>query len=141
MLLGTPQALVDISHDLLAADHEDDPPGAAGVWPDLAGGVGHDDERTVVGDRLDAAEHVVGGTHELADLASPGRPIHRQVPRTEGVKTDLGEKLLRETDLLEGPRGAPVDFGAPGKHREYPIPCLRALLDDDRLDVVAPQGI
>ena len=131
-----PQGSIEVGHDLLAADDEEHATRARGIRAELVPDGRRGDESSVVGDGGDAAEDEVRRGHELADLASLRRPVHREHARPDGVVTPGFDELAEEADLLERLRLAGVDLRALRDQAEDDRARLLARVDDDRLDVV-----
>ena len=71
------EACVEISDELLVSDDEDHVASGVGVGAELAAGPGADNDLSVVGDGVRAAEDVVGRGPELAHLAALRRAVER----------------------------------------------------------------
>jgi hypothetical protein len=65
VLADAAQAFVDVSDELLVTDDEDDVAARIGIGPELTPRTGADEDLAVVGDRVRAADDVVGGCAEL----------------------------------------------------------------------------
>src|SRR3954452_13276292 len=98
-LVDPAERLVEVGHDLLAADHEYDLAGTRGIRAELAAGGRSGDERAIDRHRGDAAELDVGCTDELADLATLRLPVHREHSRPDGVVATAA-KLLDQPEVL-----------------------------------------
>jgi hypothetical protein len=98
------------------------------------------DERPVLGDRGDAAEHDVGRGDKLADLAPLRLAVHLEDARPDRVVPPRFDQLAEEPDVLERFRFARMDLGALRDQAEDDRPRLLAGVNDDRFDVVQTEG-
>src|SRR2546426_2872172 len=68
VFIDAPQTLLEVGHDLLRADDENDPSGAADIRPELAATHGSRKQRPGLGDRVDAPEHDIRRRAQAANL-------------------------------------------------------------------------
>src|SRR6266545_5033638 len=78
------QAFLEVRHDLLRPHHEDDSPGAAGVRSELTAAHRGRQQRSGLGDRVDAAEHHVRRRGQAADLVGLGVAVQAPDPWPNG---------------------------------------------------------
>src|SRR5712692_2124730 len=140
MLVDALERLVEVAHDLLAADDENKPASPAGVGAELTRGGRGDDQVAAFGDRLDAAQHVIGRRRQLPNLATLGLAVHRQGPGPHGVVAARLKELTEETEILQGLGFSGVHLGPLGDELEHKAARVPAGLDDTDVDVVALQG-
>src|ERR1700674_2679473 len=81
IFIDAEQTLLEVGHDLLCADDENDSSGAADIRPKLAAAHGSREQRPGLGDRVDAPEHHVRRSAQAADLVGLGLAIHAPDPR------------------------------------------------------------
>src|SRR5260370_41349772 len=74
------EAFLQVGHDLLRPYDQDDPPRAADVRTELAATHRGRDQRSGLGDRMDAAEHQVGRRAQAADLVGLSLAGHAPDP-------------------------------------------------------------
>src|SRR6266566_9025328 len=79
------QAFLEVRHDLLRPHHEDDSPGAAGVRSELTAAHRGRQQRSGLGDRVDAAEHHLRRRGQAADLVGLGVAVQAPDPWSNGV--------------------------------------------------------
>src|SRR5206468_8926902 len=79
------QCLVEVGHDLLRPDEEDDSPRAAGVRSELTAAHRGCQQRPALGDRVHASEHHVRRRGQTADLVRLGVAVHAHGPWSKGV--------------------------------------------------------
>src|ERR1700724_394562 len=77
------EAFLEVGHDLLRAHYQDDPPGAAGIWAELAATHRGRDQRSGLGDGMHAAEHDFRRRAQAADVVGLGLAVHAPEPRPE----------------------------------------------------------
>src|SRR6266853_4721331 len=70
IFINPPQTLLEVRHDLLRPDDENDPSGAADIGPELAATHRSRKQRPGFGDRVDAPEHDVRRRAKPADLVA-----------------------------------------------------------------------
>jgi len=114
VLLDPPQALLDIGHDLLAADHEDDLAGAGGVRSELAAARRGGHQRSRFRHGVHAPEHHLRRGRQASDLVGLRRAIHAPDPRPEWLIAARLIQLGRDAGHLQRLGGAVVDLGAGG---------------------------
>src|SRR5436853_3787076 len=112
VLLDAAQAFLEISHDLLGPGHEDDVSGARDIRTELTTAHRGGYQRPGLRDRVDAAQHVVGGGAQPTDLVGLRLAVHAPDERTKrliaaGLLEDLGDP-----GCLERLRGSVVDLGS-----------------------------
>src|SRR5205823_10205499 len=95
------ETFLDVAHDLLRPDDENDASGAADIRSELAAAHGSREQRPGLSDRMDATEHDIWRRAEAANLVSLGLAIHAPDPRAERrVATGLFD-LVRDTKHVE----------------------------------------
>src|SRR6266702_4400189 len=104
------QAFLEVRHDLLRPHDEDDSPGAAGVRSELTAAHRGRQQRTGLGDRVDAAEHHVRRRGQAADLVGPGVAVQAPDPWSNGVVAGGPLDLIDDSRNLERLRRAVVNL-------------------------------
>src|SRR6266705_3995856 len=102
------QAFLEVRHDLLRPRDADDSPGAAGVRSELAAAHRGRQQRSGLGDRVDAAEHHVRRRGQAADLVGPGVAVQAPDPWSNGVVAGGPLDLIDDSRNLERLRRATV---------------------------------
>ena len=109
--------------DLLGADDEQHVLGTVGHRGQLAAARGGDDEVSVLGERVDAADHPLGGGAEAAHLAHLASGVHRhQLWSGRGVAAGFVD-LLGQADRVGGHRRRGEHLGALGQQVQRRLPC------------------
>src|SRR5439155_14254218 len=85
IFINPPQTLLEVRHDLLRPDDENDPSGAADIRPELAAAHRSRKQRPGLGNRVNAPEHDVRRRSDAADLVALRLAIHAPDPRAQGV--------------------------------------------------------
>src|SRR5215470_3274986 len=106
------QAFAEVGDELLVPDDEDDVAGSVGVGAELAARAGAHDDLAGVGDRVRAADNVVGRGAELGYLARLGRPVERRQPGTDRVVASGLVDLGRDAEFTHRLGQGDVDLGA-----------------------------
>src|SRR5438309_9864304 len=83
IFINPPQTLLEVRHDFLRPDDENDPSGAADIRPELAAAHRSRKQRPGLGDRVDASEHHVRRRAKAADLVGLGLAVHAPDPRAK----------------------------------------------------------
>ena len=125
-----------VGHDLLAADHQDDPGGADRIRAELAAGPGSGDECAILGHRGNTADHERRRGRQPADLVALGGPVQLEHPGPDGVIAAGFVELAVQARVLEGLRLARVDLGAVRDHGQDQVAGLLAGVDHDRFNLV-----
>src|SRR5256886_9615919 len=102
------QTLLEVRHDLLRPDDENDPSGATDIRPELAAAHRSRKQRPGLGDRVDAPEHDVRRRAQAADLVGLGLAVHAPDPRSERVVAPGLVDLVgnaHHVERLRGPMG------------------------------------
>src|SRR5579859_5893215 len=131
---------VQVTHDLLAADHQDELPGRRRVGTHLAAGRRGLHQLAGFGHGVDASELDVRRGDELADLPRLRGAIHLEVLLAEEVMAVGLHELFEHSDVLERLRLRGVNLRALGKALHDRRPGRRGVLDDDRLEVALPES-
>src|SRR5215831_5225921 len=105
------QAFAEIGDELLVPDDEDDVAGSVGVGAELAARAGAHDDLAGVGDRVCAADDVVGRGAELGYLARLCRPVERRQPGTDRVVASGLVDLGRDAEFTHRLGQGDVDLG------------------------------
>src|SRR6266849_282290 len=114
IFIDAEQTLLEVGHNLLRADDENDSSGAADIRSQLAAAHGSREQRPGLGDRVDAPEHDIRRRAQAADLVGLGLAIHAPDPRAEcTVATGLFD-LVSDAQHVERLRGALVYGGGVG---------------------------
>ena len=106
--------LFQAGDELLGADDEDDVGGAPGVGGELAAGGRGDDERSLAGDRVDAAERVVRLAGDRLHLRQLGREVERHHLVARRVVRSAAVDRVGDAGLLQRHRGVGHHRGAFG---------------------------
>src|SRR5947208_3170521 len=77
------ETFLEVGHDLLRPDDENDSSGAADIRPELAAAHGSREQRPGLSDRVDAAQHDIGRSPEAANLVGLGLAVHAPDARAE----------------------------------------------------------
>src|SRR5437879_1037868 len=94
------QTFLEVGHDLLRPDDENDSPGAADIRPELAAAHGGREQRPGLSDRVDAPEHEIWRRAQAANLSGLGLAIHAPDLWAErGVAAGLFD-LVRDTQRV-----------------------------------------
>src|SRR6266487_2966237 len=80
VLVDPAQSFLEVRHDLLRPHDEDDSPGAAGVRSELTAAHRGRQQRSGLGDRVDAAEHHIRRRGQAADLVGLGVAVQAPDP-------------------------------------------------------------
>ncbi len=105
------EALLDIRHDLLRPHDADDWPGTTDVRSELTAAHRGRQQRSGLGDRMDAAEHHLR-RGQAADLVGRGLAVHAPDPRAERLVATGLLDLVGDTRDLERVRGAVIHTGS-----------------------------
>ena len=143
VFLDPPQPLVHIFDDLLGAGHPDHLACPGGVGPQLAAGLGGDQDVSVLRDGLNAAGGEIRASHHLADLTSLGGPVHREHLRAQGIVMSHLVDFGLDPECFQGHRGAQEDLGTRWKQfEEHPAGFLPVLRDQgmDAIGFERPGG-
>src|SRR2546426_3533082 len=106
------EAFLEVGHDLLRPNNEDDSSGTSDVGTELAPTRRGRNQRPRLGDRVHAAEHDVGRRGEPADFIGLCFAVHAPDSRAERlVPTGLID-LVRDPRLIERLRGAVMHLGS-----------------------------
>src|SRR6059058_1828595 len=95
------KTFLEVGHDLLRPDDENDSSGAAGIRPQLAAAHGRREQRPGLRDRMDAPEHDFRRRAQAANLVGLGLAIHAPDPRAEGRVTTGLFDLVGDTQHVE----------------------------------------
>src|SRR5947199_5818458 len=106
------QTLLEVRHDLLRPDDENDPSGAADIRPKLAAAHRSRKQRPGLGDCVDAPEHDVRRRAKAADLVGLGLAVHAPDPRSERVVAPGLVDLVGNAHNVERLRGPMGHLGA-----------------------------
>src|SRR6267378_6817608 len=85
VLVDPAEALLEIGHDLLCPDDEDDSPCATDIRTELGAAKGRDEQRSGLRDGVNTAEHHVRRGRKAADLVGLGLAVHATELRAEQV--------------------------------------------------------
>ena len=114
VLVDPTEPFVEVGHDLLRPHDEDDSPRTADVRPELTAAHRGCQQRTGLGDRVDAAEHHVGGCRQAPDLVGLGLTIESSDPWSHGVEASGFLDRIDDPRSLERLRGAVVNLRSNG---------------------------
>ena len=120
---------VEVGDELLQTRRRRRRAGAPGVRGELAAGGRRDDQRSLTGHRMDAAEREVGlAADRLHLLGLGGKSARTSVPgrsRSDGFVDRFGD-----AGLVEGHRGVRHDGGALGDAGQHRLPRRFQVVDD-----------
>jgi len=101
---------LEVRHDLLRPHDEDDSPGAAGVRSELTAAHRGRQQRSGLGDRVDAAEHHVRRRGQAADLVGLGVAVQAPDPWSNGVVAGGPLDLIDDSRNLKRLRRAVMNL-------------------------------
>src|SRR5438093_1914785 len=137
------QTLLEVRHDLLRPDDENDPSGAAAIRPELAAAHRSRKQRPGLGDRVDAPEHDVRRRADPADRVALRLAIHAPDPRSERVVAPGLVDLVGDAHQVERLRCPVVHLGGIGDEvKDSPL-CrcgVRRPEDDDSIRLESGDG-
>src|SRR6266567_4372597 len=106
------QTLLEVRHDLLRPDDENDPSGATDIRPELAAAHRSRKQRPGLGDRVDAPEHDVRRRAQAPDLVGLGLAVHAPDPRAKRLVAAGLVDLIGDAHQVERLRCPVVHLGA-----------------------------
>ena len=110
VIVDPTEPFLEVWHDLLGSYDEDDSPGTADVWSELAATHRGCQHRARLGDRVDAAEHHVRRSRQTADLVRLGCAVQISYPWSHGVEASGVLDRIDDPRNLERSRRAVVDL-------------------------------
>src|SRR5207249_11157147 len=119
VLIDAAETLLEVGHDLLRPNDEDQSPRTGDVWAELAATGRGREQRSILGDGMHAAEHDVGRCSEAADLVGLCLAIHAPDSRPERLVPTGYLDLLGDARHLERLRGAVMHLGSFGDETQH----------------------
>ncbi len=141
VVADAPERRLQVGHDLLTAHHQNHLAGRAGVRAKLTRRGGRCHQDAILYDRVDAPQHEVGASDELADLVRLGLAIHLEEARPQGVIAARIMNGVEDPGVLEGLRLAGVDLRSLRQSLQHYLARLVAVVDDHHLDIAIPHPL
>ena len=139
MLLDALERGVEVRHDLLTANHQDEVTRARRVRSHLASGGRCLDELPLLCQRVHAADLEVRRGHELAHLAGLRVAIHLERLEAKEVIAARLHQLLEDADVLQRLRLRRMDLCAVRNARHHLGLGFGGTVDDHDLEIALPK--